>query len=145
MNGSGTDLRATPVLPRRGRREDTGMIPLINIVLLLLIFFLLAGRIDDGQDRQKIRPPTSASEKSVPHPSVIVSLDTEGRLTLNGADVSFETVGPALEFALAGDGRRVALKVDRDVTADTLDRLLDVAREQGVATVTLYSVHAEAA
>ena len=145
MNGPGTDLRATPVLPRRGRRGDTGMIPLINIVLLLLIVFLLACRIDDGQDRQEIRPPTSASEKSVPHPSVIVSLDTEGRLTLNGADVSFETVGPALEFALAGDGRRVALKVDRDVTADTLDRLLDVAREQDIATVTLYSVHAEAA
>ena len=145
MNGPGTDLRATPVLPRRGRRGDTGMILLINIVLLLLIFFLLAGRIDDGPNRQEIRPPTSASEKSVPHPSVIVSLDTKGRLTLNGADVSFETVGPALEFALAGDGRRVALKVDRDVTADTLDRLLDVVREQGIATVTLYSVHAEAA
>ena len=145
MNGPGTDLRATPVLPRRGRRGDTGMIPLINIVLLLLIFFLLAGRIDDGPNRQEIRPPTSASEKSVPHPSVIVSLDTKGRLTLNGADVPFETVGPALEFALAGDGRRVALKVDRDVTADTLDRLLDVVREQGIATVTLYSVRAEAA
>lgn len=145
MNGPGTDLRATPVLPRRGRRGDTGMIPLINIVLLLLIFFLLAGRIDDGPNRPEIRPPTSASEKSVPHPSVIVSLDTKGRLTLNGVDVSFETVGPALEFALAGDGRRVALKVDRDVTADTLDRLLDVVREQGIATVTLYSVHAEAA
>ena len=145
MNGPGTDLRATPVLPRRGRRGDTGMILLINIVLLLLIFFLLAGRIDDGPNRPEIRPPTSASEKSVPHPSVIVSLDTKGRLTLNGADVSFETVGPALEFALAGDGRRVALKVDRDVTADTLDRLLDVVREQGIATVTLYSVHAEAA
>lgn len=145
MNGPGTDLRATPVLPRRGRRGDTGMIPLINIVLLLLIFFLLAGRIDDGPNRQEIRPPTSASEKSVPHPSVIVSLDTKGRLTLNGADVSFEMVGPALEFALAGEGRRVALKVDRDVTADTLDRLLDVVREQGIATVTLYGVRAEAA
>ena len=145
MNGPGTDLRATPVLPRRGRRGDTGMIPLINIVLLLLIFFLLAGRIDDGPNRQEIRPPTSASEKSVPHPSIIVSLDTKGRLTLNGVDVSFETVVPALEFALARDGRRVALKVDRDVTADTLDRLLDVVREQGIATVTLYSVRAEAA
>ena len=145
MNGPETDLRATPVLPRRGGRGDTGMIPLINIVLLLLIFFLLAGRIGDGPNRPEIRPPMSASEKSVPHPSVIVSLDTKGRLTLNGVDVSFETVGPALEFALAGDGRRVALKVDRDVTADTLDRLLDVVREQGIATVTLYSVHAEAA
>lgn len=145
MNGPGTDLRATPVLPQRGWRGDTGMIPLINIVLLLLIFFLLAGRIDDARDRQEIRPPTSASEKSVLHPSVIVSLDIEDRLTLNGADVSFETVGPALEFALAGDGRRVALKIDRDVTADTLDRLLDVVREQGIATVTLYSLHAETA
>ena len=121
------------------------MIPLINIVLLLLIFFLLAGRIDDGQDRQEIRPPTSASEKSVPHPSVIVSLDTEGRLTLNGADASFEPVGPVLEFALAGDGQRMEMKVNRDVTADTLDGLLDAVREQGIATVTLYSVHAEAA
>lgn len=52
MNGPGTEMRATPVLPRRDRRGDTGMIPLINVVLLLLIFFLLAGRLDDGRDRR---------------------------------------------------------------------------------------------
>ena len=37
------------------------MIPLINIVLLLLIFFLLAGRIDDGPNRQEIRPGTGGA------------------------------------------------------------------------------------
>ncbi len=46
MNGRGTDLRATPLRPPGGRRNETGMIPLINIVLLL-IFFLIAGRIAD--------------------------------------------------------------------------------------------------
>lgn len=39
----------------------------------------------------------------------------------------------------------MALKVDRDVTAETLDALLDVVRTQGIATLTLYSVNAEAA
>ena len=68
-----------------------------------------------------------------------------GRLTLNGAEVSFETVGLALHSALAGDGPRVALKVDRDVTVETLDALLDVVRTQGIATLTLYSMNAEAA
>ena len=141
MNGPETDLRATPRRPPSGRRDETGMIPLINIVLLLLVFFLIA----DVQDRGDIRPPTSANEKPMQHPPVTLALDASGRLTLNGTDVSFETVGPALHSALAGDEPRVALKVDRDVTAETLDALLDVVRTQGIATLTLYSVNAEAA
>lgn len=145
MNGPGTDLRATPLRPPSGRRNETGMIPLINIVLLLLVFFLIAGRVADVQGRGDIRPPTSASDKPVRHPPVTLALDPRGRLTLNGADVSFETVGPALHSALATDDPRVAVKVDRDVTAETLDALLDVVRGQGVATLTLYSVNAEAA
>ncbi len=79
------------------------------------------------------------------HPPVTLALDPHGRLTLNGTDVSFETVGPALHSALAAEDPRVALKVDRDVTDETLDALLDVVRAQGVATLTLYSVNAEAA
>lgn len=145
MNGRGTDLRATPLRPPGGRRNETGMLPLINIVLLLLIFFLIAGRVADVQDRGDIRPPTSASDEPVRHPPVTLALGPRGRLTLNGTDVSFETAGPALHSALAADDPRVALKVDRDVTAETLDALLDVVRAQGVATLTLYSVNAEAA
>lgn len=144
MNRPETDLRATPLRSPSGRRDETGMIPLINIVLLLLVFFLIAGRVADVQDRGDIRPPTSASEKPMQHPPITLALDTSGRLTLNGAEMSFETVGPALHSALAGDEPRVALKVDRDVTAETLDALLDVVRTQGIATLTLYSVNAEA-
>lgn len=96
MNGRGTDLRATPLRPPGGRRNETGMIPLINIVLLL-IFFLIAGRIADVQDRGNIRPPPSASDEPVWHPPVTLALDPRGRLTLNGTDVSFETAGTALQ------------------------------------------------
>ncbi len=118
------------------------MIPLINIVLLLLIFFLIAGQMADRQDQQGFQPPTSVSNKPLRHQPITLSLNTHRQLALNGEELSFEALGPALQIALADDTQQVALKIDRDVTADTLDKLLDVIRSHNVATVRLYSVNA---
>ena len=126
--------------PRRARAGDIDMIPLINIVLLLLIFFLIAGQ---PADRQGLRPPTSVSDRPIRYQPLTLSLNTRQQLALNGQDLSFETLGPALQAALSDDTQRVALKVDRDVTAGTLDQLLDVIRSHSIATVMLYSVNAE--
>jgi len=128
------------VNPRRVRSNDIGVIPLINIVLLLLIFFLIAGQM---ADRQEFRPPTSVSNKPIRYQPITLSLNTHQQLALNGEELSFEALGPALQAVLADDIQRVALKVDRDVTAGTLDKLLDVVRSHNIATVMLYSVNAE--
>ena len=143
MSQHRADILITRVNPRRGRSSDTGMIPLINIVLLLLIFFLIAGQMADRQDRQGFQPPTSVSNKPLGYQPITLSLNTHQQVALNGEKLSFEALGPALQSVLADNIQRVALKVDRDVTAVTLDKLLDVIRSQNVATVTLYSVNAE--
>ena len=143
MNQHRTDGLITRVNPRRGWSGDIGMIPLINIVLLLLIFFLIAGQMADRQDRQGFQPPTSVSNKPIRYQPITLSLNTHQQLALNGKELSFEALGPALQAALADDTQQVALKIDRDVTASTLDKLLDVVRSHNVATVMLYSVNAE--
>ena len=143
MNPHRADILVTRVKPRRARSSDIGVIPLINIVLLLLIFFLIAGRMADRQDQQGFQPPTSVSNKPLYHQPITLSLNTRRQLALNGEELSFEALGPALQTALADDTQQVALKIDRDVTADTLDKLLDVIRSHNVATVMLYSVNAE--
>ena len=140
MNQYRADRLITRVNPRRARSNDIGVIPLINIVLLLLIFFLIAGQM---ADRQEFRPPTSVINKPIRYQPITLSLNTHQQLALNGEDLSFETLGPALQAALSDDTQRVALQVDRDVTAGTLDKLLDVIRAHNVATVMLYSVNAE--
>ena len=143
MNPHRADILLTRVKPRRARSSDIGVIPLINIVLLLLIFFLIAGQMADRQDRQGFQPPTSVSNKPLHHQPITLSLNTHQQLALNGEELSFEALGPALQSALSDDTPQVALKIDRDVTARTLHRLLDVIRSHNVATVMLYSVNAE--
>ena len=143
MNQHRADILITRVKPRQGRHGDIGVIPLINIVLLLLIFFLIAGQMADRQDRQGFQPPTSVSNKPLRHQPITLSLNMHQQLALNGEEFSFEALGPALQVALADDTQQVALKIDRNVTAGMLDKLLDVIRSHNVATVTLYSVNAE--
>ena len=143
MSQHRADMLITRVSSRRGRSSDIGMIPLINIVLLLLIFFLIAGQMADRQDQQGFQPLTSVSNKPLRHQPITLSLNTHQQLALNGEELSFDTLGPALQAALANDTQQVALKIDRDVTAGTLDKLLDIIRSHNIATVTLYSVNTE--
>ena len=137
-------MRKALINPRSSRNSDLNLIPLINVVFLLLIFFLIAGQLANTQD-QDIRLPTSVSNKPIEQQRITLSLDTRNQLSLNGEQLSFETLGVALQAALSDDPQPISLRVDRDVTAISLDRLLDTLRRQGIATVTLYSLNAETA
>ncbi len=137
-------MRKALINPRSSRNSDLNLIPLINVVFLLLIFFLIAGQLANTQD-QDIRLPTSVSNKPIEQQRITLSLDTRNQLSLNGEQLSFETLGVALQAALSEDTQPILLRVDRDVTAISLDRLLDTLRRQGIATVTLYSLNAETA
>ncbi len=137
-------MRKALINPRSSRNSDLNLIPLINVVFLLLIFFLIAGQLANTQD-QDIRLPTSVSDKPIEQQRITLSLDTRNQLSLNGEQLSFETLGVALQAALSEDTQPILLRVDRDVTAISLDRLLDTLRRQGIATVTLYSLSAETA
>ena len=126
--------------PRPSR--DLNMIPLINIVLLLLIFFLIAGQLANTQ-APEIRLPVSDSAKPIERHEIILALDTH--LWLNGEQIALDALGTALQAAMSEDTQTIVLQADRDVTAVSLDGVLDVLRAQGITTVTLYSLKADTA
>ena len=122
--------------PRPSR--DLNMIPLINIVLLLLIFFLIAGQLATTPD---IQLPVSDSDRPIERHELTLTLDTH--LWLNGEQIGLEALGAALQAATAE--KTIVLRADRDVTAGSLDGVLDVLRAQGITTLTLYSLKADTA
>ena len=122
--------------PRPSR--DLNMIPLINIVLLLLIFFLIAGQLANTPE---IQLPVSDSDRPIERHAITLTLDTH--LWLNGKQIGLEALGAALRAATAE--KTIVLRADRDVTAGSLDSVLDVLRAQGITTVTLYSLKADTA
>ena len=59
--------------------SDARILPLINIVFLLLIFFMLAGRFA-FHDPFRITPPRSGSERAAAGRDLLVPVAADGRL-----------------------------------------------------------------
>ena len=119
-----------PEAPRR--RGGENVIPLINVVFLLLIFFMIAGSLSQTE-LFRVQPPESVSEAPLPPEARRILLAADGRLALDDRAVELD----ALAAALAGDTGPVEIKADAAAPAARLLALLEVLRQAGVQEVEL--------
>lgn len=126
--------------PPRPRNDDERVLPLINVVFLLLIFFILAGRLT-AADPFPVTPPSSATEGAVEANPVTVLVGPDGRLALDGEPME----GPALFAALrdrleAQPESPVRLKADGAAAATMIVKIMEKLREAGVERLRLLTV-----
>lgn len=130
---------------KRRPNNDDRLIPLINIVFLLLIFFMIAGQIS-STDNQRIQPPISVSDKPLVKPALVLTIDRQQQLTLNGNTVDtvqFETALQAAVSSQVSATIAIAVKADATVSAQQLDVLLKIIRNNGIASITLFTRSSE--
>ena len=68
-------------LPRRQRTSEENVLPLINIVFLLLIFFMIAGALSASAPFE-LDPPTARAADKAPAPTGGISIAADGRIAL---------------------------------------------------------------
>ncbi len=122
---------------RKRMSGDEGVLPLINIVFLLLIFFMIVGRIS-AADPFPLNPPTSISETKAQDKGLMIQIAQDGALALNGQvidDSAFQqavaallTETPALE---------IAVKADAQADADVMIKIMGILRNLGVTQMRL--------
>ncbi|MFV0243839.1 MAG: ExbD/TolR family protein [Qingshengfaniella sp.] len=117
-------LRCQTVRPAR---ENT--IALINIVFLMLIFFLVAGQLAPPLDPD-LTPAQSAQEDQAPPPDAAM-LMADGRLRMAGQDVTPEDLVAARGMA------PVRIVPDREVPATALLGVAGALHRAGAAEVVL--------
>jgi biopolymer transport protein ExbD len=123
---------------RRASIGDDNMIPLINIVFLLLIFFMVAGKIsvDYASD---IDLPISNIKYISDVYEINIVLDAEGIITLNGKLAALESLSENI-FTLIDKGDSVvALQADAHVKAKQLTPIIKIIRAAGVKKVRLFT------
>ncbi|EXJ09608.1 MULTISPECIES: ExbD/TolR family protein [Nitrincola] len=122
--------------------KDDNLIPLINVVFLMLIFFMLAGQIT-ASDAFKVTPPSSLVEAPVLEALEFeVLLNADGDLALNNTLMALEDIKSLLSESKQSQQDveiNVALKADADVSAAQLKPLLTALTEIQVSQVTLYT------
>ena len=118
---------------RRDPPENT--IPLINVVFLMLIFFLFAGSIA-RDDARKIEPPLNIVEDETIRSTGALVLDPEGRTFAGENEV---TVADWLAAKAGDDDADGPLKVAADGTlkADQLEKILEELKAAGREDIVL--------
>ncbi len=111
--------------------------PLIDIVFLLLVFFMLTSTFL-VPEAVELELPESSSAEQVETTPVTVSLDDQGRLALNGEPIERERLRPALEALLKRDADApVTLKSDARTELQELLEIMDEIRAAGGDSVAL--------
>ena len=126
-------MKLIPDTPRKTSSLDDSMIPAINIVFLLLIFFMVAGQIKAPQEELTV--PTSSSESELASLDAVLEIDAQGKLTLNHQPItSIRQLGASKESAKISS---LTLRVHKTLNAEVLDPILRRIRELGLKQVQL--------
>ena len=117
------------LFPSRRKRFQIDMAPLIDVVFLLLIFFMLTFAIQ-GQGLAISLPEGEETEKV--EKDIVVKIDRNNKLYLNDRQIQIDSLGAALgEDLLRRSDKLVVIDSAPKVKYGLFARVLDVSREAG--------------
>ena len=117
------------LFPSQRKRFQIDMAPLIDVVFLLLIFFMLTFAIQ-GQGLAISFPEGEETEKF--EKDIIVKIDRNNKLYLNDRQIQIDSLGAALgEDLLRRSDKLVVIDSAPKVKYGLFARVLDVSREAG--------------
>ncbi len=121
----------------RERAPEENVVPLINIVFLLLIFFMIAGTLTPA-DPFEVDPPDAVTGEDVTPEPVRILLSPQGAVAVNGKEIGWEEVADRVRGVLDADpAREVEVKADGGMDSGRLLDLMEDLRAAGVERMTL--------
>ena len=123
------------LFPSRKKRFQIDMAPLIDVVFLLLIFFMLTFAIQ-GQGLAINLPEGEETEKVTK--DIIVKIDRNNKLRLNDRPIQIDALGAALgQDLLKRSDKLVVIDSAPKVKYELFTRVLDVSREAGAENLSI--------
>ncbi len=122
---------------KRQKNSEEHILPLINVVFLLLIFFMIAGRLTTS-DPFKIDPSKSISSTKVNQETVIIHIAEDGKLAFQNIEVSQEELNNKITRYLRENPHAVPrIKVSGYYAAGKVLTIMTDLRKIGVEKVSL--------
>lgn len=123
---------------RKRRSTDDNMIPLINIVFLLLIFFMVAGQVRATPDA-RLRLPEAKLEKPQEAIHLRLEMMAPDDYRLNGQVRTLDEIQSWLASQPEQQQLALSLFADREVRAADLEDLLASLRPLQLQSIRLYA------
>jgi len=128
---------------RKRRSPQLIIVSLIDILAILLIFFIVSTTFRKEQPRLQINLPESqsaevvAAEKSEP---LVLRVKSAEEISLGNAPVALESLADALKTARSSaPDRPIAMQADREVPFGVVVKVLDALKQAGVKNIPAFT------
>ncbi|MAS82238.1 MAG: biopolymer transporter ExbD [Legionellales bacterium] len=119
---------------------DLDITPLIDVVFLLLIFFMVSTTFEHNSEINITLPSSSKDVTEKISDAVNISLDAQGNVYINGEIIrndQLETIKMALSDALIGSKEPpIIINADSNATHQSVVKIMDVASQLGLFNIT---------
>ena len=107
------------------------LIPMINVVFLLLIFFMLTSTTPT-QQKTKIELPTAKTAEKSNKQLLIVTIDSNGSIQLDGKVVEVEALPTHLENKISEKKNTViSIHADKAIEFELFGKVIGLAKQAG--------------
>lgn len=117
-------------------RKPLGLTPLIDVVFLLLLFFMLASTFDKFAEID-LKVAGAGAGSSSNEPPVFVRIHAGGRVDVNAVETGLDNLADVLA-GLANEGRgAVVVQVRTGVVTQEMVNVVERIRNAGIGTIVL--------
>ena len=125
---------------RKEKEEETrlGLAPLIDIVFLLLIFFMVTSHFDVASGLRIQLPKVARKVFHQQDNPLRLIIDKSGRMFLDGKELDINALKQQLEKAVnERDVIHLILQADKDVRHGVVVQAMDAARAAGINSIVI--------
>ena len=126
-----------PVTIKKGTAlSSLSMTPMIDIVFLLLIFFLVTTRFSEEDHELEVMLPTASEAKPlvVKPKEIFINIDTEGRYFLGHKQIDLDSIEKQLANADVNNptGQTVIIRADKRCKWDSVVSAINACQRAGI-------------
>lgn len=121
------------ILEKRIRKKRLpNLVPLINIVFLLLIFFMLSGTLSK-KDLFEVDPPLSYTGSNAESPEMTILIRNDNKVSLDDKIIPLNNLEAYLTSLLKDKSiEEVLIKADGNASSGTLSKVIRMIRNTGI-------------
>jgi biopolymer transport protein ExbD len=116
--------------------NDDNLLPLVNIIFLLLIFFMLAGVIAKQKEMYDIDLASAVIDEYIEKDKHVLFIKSNGEIIFNDEAITIKTLDEKLKSI---DDKTITIAADKLVTTGKLNNILIKLNKNKISNVTLLS------
>ena len=116
-------------------KNDDNLLPLVNIIFLLLIFFMIAGVVQKQKELYEVELGTAVIENYIDSDDKTIFIRKDGTIVFDGKEISDNELKTYLKEI--EEKEKLVIAADGKITSERLNKILLILTRENIERIVL--------